>query len=109
MKKSKQAKQVNSIIKKFNRSLQRDVFGNRFYVRQIQKARVDGVDYFRFEMIDNEEPIRNTDIDGWCTVYDAGRKVFEAVNNFIIYSNFWAKWFNDPGRYNEDKDFYKNN
>lgn len=109
MKKSKQAKQVNSIIKKLNRSLQRDVFGNRFYVRQIQKARVGGIDYFRFEMIDNEEPIRNTDIDGWCSVYDVSRKVFWAVNDFIIYSNFWAKWFNDPDRYDEDKDFYKNN
>ena len=109
MKKSKEAKQVNRIIKRLNRSLQKDVFGNRFYVRQTQKARLDGIDYFRFEMVDNEEPTRNTYINEWCTVYDVSRKVFGAVNDFIVRSNFWAKWFNDPGRYNEDKDFYKNN
>ena len=109
MKKSKEAKQVNRIIKRLNRSLQRDVFGKRFYVRQIQKARVGGIDYFRFEMVDNEEPVRNTYINEWCTVYDVSRRVFGAVNDFIVRSNFWAKWFNDPDRYDEDKDFYKNN
>lgn len=108
MKKGKDSKKVNRMVRRFNRQLRQDVFGNRFEIRQIQKAKGDGLEWFRFELRDNEDPERNTDVDGWFNVYSVDWKLFQAMNDFIVRSNFWAKWFNDESRYDKERDFYKN-
>ena len=41
-------KMVNRKVRQFNRELQRDVFGGRFEVRQLQKARVEGLSWFLY-------------------------------------------------------------
>lgn len=106
MKKSNDAKYVNRQIRKFNRELVQDVFADRFWIRQYQKARVDGMDYFLYELRDRVQPERNYVIPYWVNVYDASRKVFREMNDFIIFSNFWSIYYNQPDRYNIDNDSY---
>lgn len=90
--KTKDERKVNREIRKFNRTLNADVFKDRFWVRQYQKARVENISYFLFELIDKEQPERNTIVPTWCTIYDYQRKIYEAMNDFIIKSNFWSKY-----------------
>ena len=107
MKKGKDAKAVNRIAKRLNRSLERDVFGNRFAVRQVCKSKGDGMEWFLYEMIDRKEPKRNSMVHGWLNVFDVERKLFTEINDFIVRSDFWAEYYNDPARYRADMDTYK--
>lgn len=95
MSKSLYAKKVNSNIKKLNSQLLHDVFGDRFWARQVQKARgVDGIEYFLYELCDREQPERNT-IVHWANYWEicSSYKVWEEMNNFIITSDFWTKYW----------------
>ena len=46
--KTKEAKQVNRCVKKLNKQLRDDVFGDRFEARQVQKGFGDGIEYFLY-------------------------------------------------------------
>ena len=92
MKKSKDAKALNRLVKKINRDLIADVFNDRFWVRQCQKARVNDIDYFLYELKDRKDPSRDLVISKWITIYDAARILYEELNNFIISSNFWETY-----------------
>ena len=63
--KSSTDKKVNRIVRKFNKSLKKDVFNGRFWVRQYQKARADGLYYYLYELKDREDPSRDTVIRNW--------------------------------------------
>lgn len=94
MKKLIEDKKVNRNIKKLNKQLRDDVFGNRFYARQVKKHKTDGIMYYQYELIDNECPERNTIIRGWLTAYEIYmfNRVWEAMNDFIVNSDFWQKY-----------------
>ena len=102
--KTKAEKMVNRRVRQFNRELQRDVFGGRFEVRQFQKARVDGLSWFLYELIDHEQPERNTIVNGWVNEFDFMRRIWTEMNDFIVYSNFWSIYYNKPDTYNKEHD-----
>lgn len=87
-------KKVNHLIKSVNRDLYNDVFKDRFWVRQYQKAKVDGISYYLFELCDRLQPERNEVIRGWFNEYEVmSYKFWDALNNFIIYSDFWKLYW----------------
>lgn len=89
--KSKTDKKVNKKVRNFNRELKADLFKDRFEVRQYQKARVDGLNYYLYQLIDNLEPERNRVIREW--LWGDSKffmnKIWEEMNDFIIKSDFW--------------------
>lgn len=89
-------KKVNRNIKKLNKQLREDVFKTRFEVRQIQKATYDGIQYYLYSLIDNEQPERNT-ICKWYNYWEICRsnKVWLEMNDFIVFSNFWELYWQD--------------
>ena len=109
MAKSKIERKINKRIRDFNKDLKADVFGDRFWVRQYQKATVDGMLYFLYELCDREDPKRNYLVPGWFNQYEMLHfyKIWEEMNDFIIKSNFWSIYHNDPDRYKKDMDVYK--
>ena len=84
---------VNRNVKKLNRQLAQDVFGNRFYARQIRKSKGDGVMYYMYELCDREQPNRNR-IVPWETAFaiDILNKIWTEMNEFIVTSDFWEKY-----------------
>ena len=104
--KTKAEKMVNRRVRAFNRELRRDVFGDRFQVYQYQKARSDGMSWFLYELRDKEQPERNCIVHGWLNEFDFQRRIWEEMNDFIIYSNFWSKYHNKPESYNKENDKY---
>ena len=53
MSKTKIDKRVNKIAKRINRDLKQDLFGDRFWVKQVSKARgEDGLQYYLYELKD---------------------------------------------------------
>ena len=93
-------KQVNKTIRKFNKSLYADVFKDRFWVKQYQKARVDGMCYYLYELKDREEPNRDKVINRWVNEFDYERIIFREMNDFIITSNFWEEYWKKNPRQN---------
>lgn len=91
-------RQVNRNIKKLNKQLREDVFGDRFYARQVQKGRGDGIMYYMYELCDREQPERNT-IVPWETAFGICKfnKIWQAMNDFIVSSDFWEKYRNERG------------
>ena len=91
MSKTKIDKKVNKKVRNFNKSLKEDVFNGRFWVRQYQKTKYDGLHYYLYELIDNLEPERNRIIRGWmlgesCLFMS---DIWDEMNDFIIKSDFW--------------------
>lgn len=86
-------KKMHRKIKTFNKSLEKDVFGNRFWIREYQKTRCEGMSYFLYELRDREDSSRDHIIRGWFNEYEFW-KIFEEMNEFIITSNFWEKYKN---------------
>lgn len=109
MKKSKDDKNVNKIVKHINRDIKNDVFGSRFEIRQYQKTKENGVGYYIYSLLDNKNPKRNYIIPKWLTVWDVRRVIYEELNDFIIHSDFWALEKGQPDLYDVSKDFYLNN
>lgn len=85
-------KQVNRVARKLNKSLKKDVFGNRFEIHQVQKAKgkETGFEYYLYELVDNIEPERNR-IIGWRTWFEITQTaaLHREMNDFIVSSNFW--------------------
>ena len=102
-------KKVNKKIRDFNKELKKDVFKDRFWVRQCKKIKVDGLNFYLYELIDNLEPERNYIIPGW--IWDGSTffvgKIFENMNDFIVKSDFWAIFYNDKDRYKKEIDNYR--
>ena len=94
MSKTKTDKKVNKKVREFNKSLKEDVFENRFWVRQYQKALLDGVSYYLYELIDELGSNRNRIIREWIRGESDFfmHKIFEEMNDFIIKSDFWELW-----------------
>jgi hypothetical protein len=91
MGKNLQERNMHRKIRAFNKALEKDVFAGRFWIREYQKARTDGMSYFLYELRDREDPSRDYVIRGWFNEYEFW-KVFEEMNEFIITSNFWEKY-----------------
>ena len=89
------AKKVNRNVRRLNRQLRADVFGTRFEARQYKKSKgVDGIEYFMYILIDNEQPERNKICPFWCVdccVRFAINELAREMNNFIVLSDFWEK------------------
>lgn len=94
MSKTKDDRRVNRCIRQFNKQLREDVFGDRFFARQYQKAHVDGLSYYLYELIDRECPERNRVIEWlWSGEITNSHKVHIEMNDFIITSDFWKKYW----------------
>lgn len=93
MKKALEDKKVNRNVKKLNKQIREDVFGSRFEARQIKKSKNDGIHYYQYMLIDNEQPERN-EILKWYSASEIYlfNKLFIDMNNFIITSDFWSKY-----------------
>ena len=89
MSKTLEAKKVNRYIKKLNRSLQEDVFKDRFYIYQVQKSSANGVEYFRFKFTDKEQPERNYETH-WFSSFAICKlnEISWEMNDFVIESDF---------------------
>ena len=110
MSKSKTDKKVNRLVRNINKQLKADVFGDRFWVRQMQKAKVDGMEYYLYEMKDRLEPNRDSIIaEGW--IWGGSHffvsSIYEAMNDFIVKSDFWSK-YNGSYYDKENDDDYDN-
>lgn len=91
--KTKADKKVNRIARKLNKQLKEDVFGDRFWVRQVAKVRINGVSFYLYELRDRLEPERNTIIK-WENEFELitfNHLAFE-MNTFIVESDFWKKY-----------------
>ena len=108
MAKTKVDRKVNRLVKKINKNLAADVFGDRFWIRQIQKARnEDGMQYYLYEMKDRLEPNRDSIVkEGWMWGEDffLVAHFYEAINDFIVRSDFWHNYNGSP--YDKDMDYY---
>lgn len=85
-------KKVNKRIRTLNRQLEKDVFGKRFVARQVKKERLDGVNYYLYVFIDNENPEAN--VYKWFSDFElcTFNTHYMVMNNVIVHSNFWEKY-----------------
>lgn len=92
--KTLEAKKVNRYVRKLNRQLRNDVFGDRFEARQNKKGFGDGIEYFMYMLIDHEQPERN-EIVPWETAFAICNfsHIHIAMNKFIVDSDFWKKYY----------------
>ena len=86
-------KKVNCRARQLNKQLKQDVFGNRFWIKEVQKQYVNGTHYFMYELRDREQPNRNRIINEWYTEFSllTFNHLWIEMNNFIITSDFWQK------------------
>ena len=98
--KTKRDKKVNQVVRKLNKQLRKDVFGDRFYVRQVRKTGcIDcpSYHYYLYEFVDTKCPERNRMewVSESCVLISM--KVHSIMNEFIISSDFWSTfdrhWF----------------
>lgn len=96
MGKTKADKKVNTLVKKLNKQLQQDVFKDRFEIRQYRKTGrgKNSISYYLYQLIDNEQPERNKIVPNWLSEFQIlwFHHLSEYINNFIIESDFWAKY-----------------
>ena len=95
MSKTLSDKQVNKEARKLNQALKKDVFKDRFMVRQVRKSKgEDGVMYYLYEFLDKECPERNYIYSGWLSEFSITlmNTLWIEMNNFIISSDFWDKY-----------------
>lgn len=85
-------KKVNQRIKKLNKQIREDVFGDRFYAHQKQKARVDGISYYLYEFIDRKNP--EATIIKWYNEFEllTFQDAWLQMNDLIVNSDFWATY-----------------
>ena len=110
MSKTKIDRKVNKIVKAMNENLKADVFKDRFWFKQIQKAKNScGMEYYLYELCDRLEPNRNSVISrGWIwgeTPFFESH-LWEEMNDFIVKSSFCSIYYNDSSRYDYDLDNY---
>lgn len=108
MAKTKIDRKINRVVRKINKDLREDLFGNRFWIQQVKKSRdEDGLQYYLYMMRDRLEPNRDAYI-GWIwggSMFLAS-DFYKPINDFIVKSDFWSKYFNDETRYNRKLDTY---
>ena len=94
MSKSKVDKKINKKVREFNKELKKDVFNSRFELRQYQKAKLDDMHYYLYQLVDNLEPERNRVIREWLRGESPFfmSRLWEEMNDFIIKSDFWELW-----------------
>lgn len=95
MGKTKMDKKVNNYIKRVNKDLKRDVFGDRFWLRQVEKTfGEDKVRYYRYEIVDNKYPKNTKVLSAWFTGFGITtmNELMVDLNNFIIKSDFWETY-----------------
>ena len=51
MSKSKVDKKINRKVREFNKELKRDIFNDRFELRQYQKAKLDDMHYYLYHKL----------------------------------------------------------
>ena len=104
-------KRMNRIVKKINKDLREDLFGDRFWIRQVKKVRSQedkSMQYYLYEMIDRKQPERNSYIDWiWGESHFVVSDLFTAINDFIVRSDFWKDYFKDDTRYDIKLDTYR--
>lgn len=98
--KTKNDKKVNKIVKQLNKDLKEDVFKDRFWYRQYQKARVDGLDYYLYELKDRVDPSRDKVLYHWYSAFEVigFHKLVMEMNDFIINSNFWELYWKEKDK-----------
>ena len=86
-------RRVNKNVRKLNKELQKDVFGDRFEARQYKKSRKKGISYYMYLLIDNKHPERNM-IVPWESAFSIYQfnHIWLAMNDFIISSDFWQTY-----------------
>ena len=86
-------RKVNRRARQLNKQLAQDVFGNRFWVRQVQKQYKNDIHYFQYELIDNLQPERNKLLH-WLTEFSliTFNDLWIEMNDFIITSDFWKTY-----------------
>lgn len=89
-------RKVNRRARQLNKQLEQDVFGNRFWVREIRKSYIDGIHYFMYELKDREQPERDVVIGEWFNEFALLKfnDLWLRMNDFIIGSDFWQKYNN---------------
>ena len=94
MAKTRTDRKVNRKVKQFNKELREDVFKGRFEVRQLEKTRVDGMQYYLYEVRDNHHPERNRIVPWeWGDSIFFMNKIWEEMNDLIITSDFWTLYW----------------
>ena len=102
--KKKIGRKVKSTVRRINRGLREDVFGDRFWIEVIDRQIKPWSDnsgwqaYFRIKFHDRENPER--DFDGWYDLnsviysgfFAGGQHMDSDLNNFICESDFWNKY-----------------
>jgi hypothetical protein len=85
-------KKVNNRAKQLNKQLKQDIFGTRFWIKEVQKSYKDNIHYFLYELRDREQPERN-EIIGWFSEFELLTfcNLWLKMNDFIITSDFWQK------------------
>lgn len=86
-------RKVNRRARQLNKQLAQDVFGNRFWVRQVQKQYKNDIHYFQYELVDNLQPERNRLLH-WLTEFSliTFNDLWMEMNDFIITSDFWKTY-----------------
>ena len=86
-------RRVNRRARQLNKQLAQDVFGNRFWVRQVQKQYKNDIHYFQYELVDNLQPERNR-LLYWLTEFSliTFNDLWIEMNDFIITSDFWKNY-----------------
>lgn len=86
-------RKVNRRARQLNKQLAQDVFGNRFWVRQVQKQYKNDIHYFQYELVDNLQPERNRLLH-WLTEFSliTFNDLWIEMNDFIITSDFWKTY-----------------
>ena len=94
--KTKTDKKVNRITKSINKQLEKDVFKDRFWIRQYKKTKDNcNMQYYLFELCDRKDFTRNQICRKgwfWGDSEFLMKDLLLEMNNFIISSDFWATY-----------------
>lgn len=87
-------RKANCRARQLNKQLEKDVFGNRFWVKEIRKSYIDGIHYFMYELRDRKQPERNQIIGEWFNEFALlnFNDLWLKMNDFIITSDFWTTY-----------------
>ena len=86
-------RKVNRRARQLNKQLTEDVFGNRFWVKQVQKQCKNDIHYFQYELRDRLQPERNKLLH-WLSEFSlvTFNDLWLEMNDFIITSDFWKTY-----------------
>lgn len=87
-------RKVNRRARQLNKQLNQDVFGNRFWIKEVNKQYLNGIHYFMYELRDRLQPERNQIINEWFNEFQLLKfnDLWIKMNDFIITSDFWKKY-----------------